>query len=70
MLRPSKEILRSVQSLSKETIHVVYTDAELVAILKEFSTTKAVKESGAEVIDMSNGTTINSTRSELTSTKL
>lgn len=70
MLRPSKEILRSVQSLSKETIHVVYTDTELVAILKEFSTTKAVKESGAEVIDMSNGTTINSTRSELTSTKL
>ncbi|KOX79689.1 Sodium-independent sulfate anion transporter [Melipona quadrifasciata] len=70
MLRPSKEILRSVQSLSKKTIHVVYTDAELVAILKEFSTTKAVKESGAEVIDMSNGTTINSTRSELTSTKL
>ncbi|XP_043522296.1 sodium-independent sulfate anion transporter-like isoform X2 [Frieseomelitta varia] len=70
MLRPSKEILRSVQSLSEETIHVVYTDAELVAILKEFSTTKAVKESGAEVLDMSNGTTINSTRSELTSTKL
>lgn len=70
MLRPSKEILRSVQSLCEETIQVVNTDAELVAALKELNTTKAIKEIGAEVIDMSNGTTTSGARSELTSTKL
>ncbi|XP_003400635.1 sodium-independent sulfate anion transporter-like [Bombus affinis] len=70
MLRPSKEIVQSIQSLSKETIDVVNTDAELVAILKELSTTKVAKEIGAEVIDMSNGITISATRCELTSTKL
>ncbi|OAD55739.1 Sodium-independent sulfate anion transporter [Eufriesea mexicana] len=70
MLRPSKEILQSVQSLCEETIEVVNTDAELVAALKELNTTKAIKEIGAEVIDMSNGTTTSGARSELTSTKL
>ncbi|KOC68511.1 Sodium-independent sulfate anion transporter [Habropoda laboriosa] len=70
MLRPSKDILRAMQSLSKETIKVVNTDAELVAALKEHNTVKRIHEAGAEVIDMSNGKTTIGTRNELTSTKL
>ncbi|CAK9801330.1 Sodium-independent sulfate anion transporter [Anthophora plagiata] len=70
MLRPSKEILHSVQSLSKETIQVVNNDAELVAALKGYNTVKRIHEAGAEVIDMSNGKATIATRNELTSTKL
>lgn len=70
MLQPSKEVLRSIQSLSKETIKVVNTDTELVTALKELNTTKAIKKIGTEIIDMSNGTTTSDMRNELTSTKL
>lgn len=70
MLQPSKEVLRSIQSLSKETIEVVNTDTELVTALKELNTTKAIKKIGTEIIDMSNGTTTSDMRNELTSTKL
>lgn len=70
MLRPSKEILRSVQSLSQETIEVVDTDVELVATLKELNTGKRVQEIDAEVIEMTNGKSAGGTRDELTSTKL
>ncbi|CAK9833483.1 Sodium-independent sulfate anion transporter [Anthophora retusa] len=70
MLRPSKEILHSVQSLSEETIQVVNNDAELVAALKGYNTVKRIHEADAEVIDMSNGKATIATRNELTSTKL
>lgn len=69
MLRPSTEILQSVQSLSQETIDVVNTDAELVATLKELNTGKRVRETGEEVIDL-NGKSADGTRDELPSTKL
>ncbi|XP_017892165.1 sodium-independent sulfate anion transporter-like [Ceratina calcarata] len=70
MLRPSKEILHSVQSLCSETIEVVNTDAELVATLKKLNAGKRVQETDAEVIDMTNGKSAGGTRDELTSTKL
>lgn len=70
MLRPSKEVLQSVQSLSEETIPVVNTDVELVAVLKELTTIKRIQEIGTEMIDMSNGKVAGGMIDELTSTKL
>lgn len=70
MLRPSKEILRSIQSLSEEPIRVVNTDAEMMAVLKEWNTIKRTQEIGAELLDMSNGKTVIATKNEHTSTKL
>ncbi|XP_031837112.1 sodium-independent sulfate anion transporter isoform X2 [Nomia melanderi] len=70
MLRPSAEVLRSVQSLSEEIIPVVYTDAELVAILKEFSMSKRVLEFNAELIDVTNVKPDAPPRDEHASTKL
>lgn len=70
MLRPSAEILRSVQSLSEEIIRVAYTDAELVAILKEFSMSNRVLEFNAELIDVTNVKSDSQPRDEHNSTKL
>ncbi|XP_015436479.1 PREDICTED: sodium-independent sulfate anion transporter-like [Dufourea novaeangliae] len=70
MLRPSKEILQSVQSLSEETIKVANTDSELVAILKELSTGKRTLELTAEIIDMTNVKNPSRPKNEHTSTKL
>ncbi|XP_029039363.1 sodium-independent sulfate anion transporter-like [Osmia bicornis bicornis] len=70
LLRPSKEVLRSIQSLSEETIRVVNTDAEMIAALKEWNTIKRTREIGAELLDMSNGKPTSATKNEHTSTKL
>ncbi|XP_076624180.1 sodium-independent sulfate anion transporter isoform X1 [Colletes latitarsis] len=70
MLRPSKEILRSVQSLCEETIKVVNNDIELMAALKKLSTSKRAPTISTEVIDMSNLKATDGTRDELTCTKL
>ncbi|XP_076234572.1 sodium-independent sulfate anion transporter [Calliopsis andreniformis] len=70
LLRPAKEILQSVQSLSEETIRVVNTDAELAAVLKELNTKNRTQEINMEVIDISNGKATNSVSDELVSTKL
>lgn len=65
MLRPSKEILRSVQSLSEETIRVVNTDVELGAILKELNTSERTQAIGMEVTDISNGKATGSSSTKL-----
>ncbi|XP_076752208.1 sodium-independent sulfate anion transporter [Xylocopa sonorina] len=70
MLRPSKEILRSLQSLSEEKIEVVNNDAELVATLKELNTSRTAEETGAEVTDLTHGKAASAIRVELTCTKL
>ncbi|CAL7934968.1 unnamed protein product [Xylocopa violacea] len=70
MLRPSKEILHSLQSLSEEAIEVVNNDAELVATLKELNTSRRAEEIGAEVIDFTYGKAASAIRVELTCTKL
>ncbi|XP_076655669.1 sodium-independent sulfate anion transporter [Halictus rubicundus] len=70
MLRPSAEILKSVQSLSDEIIRVAQTDAELVAILKEYSLSKRVLEFDAELIDVTNIKADNRPRDERASTNL
>lgn len=70
LLRPSKEVLKSIQSLSEETIRVVNTDAEMIAALKEWNTIKRTQEIGAELLDMSNGKPTSATKNENTSTKL
>lgn len=70
MLRPSSKVLQSVQSLSEETITAVSSDAELVAVFKELTTTKRNQKIRAEVIDMSNGVPVGNAKDELTSTKL
>ncbi|XP_033336485.1 sodium-independent sulfate anion transporter [Megalopta genalis] len=70
MLRPSAEVLKSVQSLSEEIIRVAHTDAELVAILKEYSLSKRVLEFDAELIDVTNLVIDGRPRDEHASTKL
>ncbi|XP_054007731.1 sodium-independent sulfate anion transporter-like [Hylaeus anthracinus] len=70
MLRPSKEVLQSVQSLSEETIMVATNDVELVAILKELSSFKRTPTVTMEIINLKSVKTTDGTRDELTSTKL
>ncbi|KAG7210485.1 hypothetical protein KM043_012006 [Ampulex compressa] len=71
MLKPAPEVLQSVQSLSKETILVAKSDAELTTILKEFSAGRFYdRDMHVEINDHSGGKALACMRDELASTKL
>lgn len=70
MLRPSAEVLRCLESFSQEPILVAKSDHELVAVLKEFSGSKRIRETSIEVVDLANEKSLARTRGELSSTHL
>lgn len=70
MLRPTAEILQSIQSLINESIVTAKTDVELLTILKEFNEMKCIDSESYVIPDDFKRKTVVDMRDEFASTNL